>query len=172
MNVIKFLETSYCRLTNEPVEMEAIASDFFKELFTFMWGVRVYQLILLGVERSITEYANKELTKPFVKEEIFYALKGMGSTEALRAYGFSVLFFQQFWYIVGEEVSNFCLGLLNNQGNLEQVNSITIVLIPKVLNPTNIAKVRLISLCNVSIKLCMYLNIALMILKVLLFWDV
>jgi hypothetical protein len=46
------------------------------------------------------------------------------------------------------------LGFLNGGNLLEEVNSMLLVLIPKVSNPQDLSQYRPISLCNVLYKLC------------------
>lgn len=51
--------------------------------------------------------------------------------KALGTDGFSALFFQRYWHIVGEGVSNFCLNILNNDLNMVSMNITNIVRISK-----------------------------------------
>lgn len=67
--------------------------------------------------------------------------------------GFLVIFFQRCWHIVAREVSNFCLGIHNNDLPLEPMNVTDIILLPKIPNPASTANFRPISLCNVIYKL-------------------
>lgn len=76
----------------------------------------------------------------------------MGPTKAPGSDGFPALFFQRYWQIVGEDVSNFCLGILNNDHSFDSFNQTDIVLIPKTSNPTRLANFRPISLCSVLYK--------------------
>lgn len=74
--------------------METITRDFINDLFTSTKGVRDFHHILPGVERSISKDANNELIKPFVKEEVDIAIKGMDPTKAPVADRFPTIFFQ------------------------------------------------------------------------------
>ncbi|KAA3479284.1 reverse transcriptase [Gossypium australe] len=87
------------------------------------------------------------------QDEIQKALKGMGPTKAPGYDGFPALFFQKYWHIVGKDVEEFCLGVLNEGKDLDSVNRIDIVLIPKTPNPTNLVNFRPISLCTILYKL-------------------
>ncbi|KAA3463879.1 reverse transcriptase [Gossypium australe] len=86
------------------------------------------------------------------KEEIQIALEGMGPTKAPGADGFPALFFQRYWHIVGQDVTDYCLGILNNAQDFGDFNNTDIVLIPKVPNPTQLVNFRPISLCTVVYK--------------------
>lgn len=84
---------------------------------------------------------------------MYLALKGMGPTIAPGPDGFPALFFQQYWHIVGKEVTTFCLENLNSDKILGHSNFTSIVLIPKAQNPKNITSFRPISLFTVIYKI-------------------
>lgn len=67
--------------------------------------------------------------------------------------GFPALFYKKIWYIIGEDVTNYCLDVLNNRKDMRVINNTTIVLIPKVQNPDNMGQFHPISLCNVLLKI-------------------
>lgn len=50
-------------------------------------------------------------------------------------------------------MTNYCLDVLNNRRDMRSINTTTLVLIPKVQNPTNIGQFHPISLCNVLLKI-------------------
>ncbi|KAA3456600.1 reverse transcriptase [Gossypium australe] len=80
------------------------------------------------------------------------ALKGMGPTKAPGSDGFPALFYQRYWHIVGRDVTEFCLGILNENQDFGDFNSTDIVLIPKVLKPMHLVNFRPISLCSIIYK--------------------
>ena len=65
----------------------------------------------------------------------------------------NALFYQKFWYIVGDDVSVVVLDFLNNGTTLPGINYTHIVLIPKVKLPGRMTDYRLISLYNVIYKI-------------------
>ncbi|KAL5551944.1 hypothetical protein UlMin_002120 [Ulmus minor] len=65
----------------------------------------------------------------------------------------SALFYQNYWAIVGDEVTTACLGFLNEGLGLGSINETLITLLPKVKCPTHITEFRPISLCNVLYKI-------------------
>ncbi|KAH1074288.1 hypothetical protein J1N35_026616 [Gossypium stocksii] len=109
---------------------------------------------LLGmVENRISLNMNDELIKPYTKEELVAAVKDMAALKAPGIDGFSAVFFQKYWHIVGAEVANFCLYILRGESELGEINKMQIVLIPKVEKPRNLTQFRLISLCTVIYKI-------------------
>ncbi|KAA3479569.1 reverse transcriptase [Gossypium australe] len=59
----------------------------------------------------------------------------------------------KFWRIVGKEISDFCLEVLNKGKSLKPLNHTNIVLIPKAVHPKNPTNFRPISLCSVFYKI-------------------
>ena len=67
--------------------------------------------------------------------------------------GMNPAFFQRFWSVVGEDVTQACLHFLNSGCLPEGINGTNIVLIPKKKNPESMGDLRSISLCNVVVKI-------------------
>ncbi|KAA3480918.1 reverse transcriptase [Gossypium australe] len=76
----------------------------------------------------------------------------MGPIKAAGCDGFPSLFFQRFWHIIGQEVGNFYLEILNKGGPVDGVNLTTIVLIPKVASPIKLKNFQPINLCTIIAK--------------------
>ncbi|KAM1218420.1 hypothetical protein TB2_045543 [Malus domestica] len=64
-----------------------------------------------------------------------------------------VLFYKKYWNIVGDDVCNVCLSVLNGNGELGSLNKTLIALIPKINLPKRVSEFRPISLCNVIYKI-------------------
>ncbi|KAK5826026.1 hypothetical protein PVK06_020931 [Gossypium arboreum] len=101
----------------------------------------------------ISDKENLKLIKNFTNEGVVAALKEMGPTKASGENSFLAIFFQQFWHIVGVEVTDYYLGILNRGMFVDRCNFTNIVFIPKFSNPMNLGNFRLISLCNVLCKI-------------------
>lgn len=95
------------------IEMRNLATNFFETLFTSQ-GVGDTAQILKEVKPIIIVDQNKKLLGKFTGEEIYAALKDMEPTKAPGMDGFPAMFFQKFWNIVGESVTAYCLGVLND----------------------------------------------------------
>lgn len=87
-----------------------------------------------------------------IAEEVYRTLKEMGSTKAPGFDGFPAMFFQRYWCIIGVDVIEYNLNILNEGKLIDSVNRIDIVLIPKIPNPTNLVNFRSISLCSILYK--------------------
>lgn len=64
-----------------------------------------------------------------------------------------VCFIRSVWGIVGDDVTNFCLNVLNRGSYVREVNQTMLTMIPKVDQPTLVTEFRPISLCTVLYKI-------------------
>src|SRR3954462_2669625 len=67
-------------------------------------------------------------------------------------YGLHAVFFKRFWHILGEELTDEVLDVINKRKIPQGWNDTNVVLIPKVASPEMITQYRPISLCNVVYK--------------------
>lgn len=107
---------------------------------------RDFEDILSLVDPIITPAMNASLTKSVCREEVRLTIFQHGPLKSPGSDGFSDIFFQKYWDIVGdkvfEAVHNFFLeGVL-----LREMNHTNVTLIPKV-NPELINHFQPISLC-------------------------
>lgn len=94
----------------------------------------------------------KILNEPFAAQEVKEALFQINPTKVPVPDGFSALFFQKCWHIVGSEITQRTLSMLN-QGKLEEgINETVTTLVPKIKQVTSLNDCRPISLCNVVYK--------------------
>lgn len=101
----------------------------------------------------VTHEMNLELTRPFTKEEVIRALHQTHPTKAPGPDGMSAIFYHNFWNIVGSDITNMVLNVLNHNVPMAEINKTNISLIPKVNHPTRMTEFRPINLCNVVYKL-------------------
>ena len=81
------------------------------------------------------------------------ALKQLHPSKLPGLDGMSALFFQKYWSIVGTNVSNMILNVINSGMSLSNINRTNTTFVPKTNNPQRMTEFRPISLCNVVYKL-------------------
>ena len=96
---------------------------------------------------------NKQLTKEFQREEIIQAVHSMHPTKASGLDNMSAIFYQKYWDVIGNDIINIVLNVLNSNASVAPLNQTNIALIPKTNSPTKMTKFWPISLCNVSYKI-------------------
>jgi len=91
--------------------------------------------------------------QPYTKLEVKLALKQMHPHKAPCRDGLNPYFFQKFWDVIGDDVSQAVLTILNGHAIPLALNCTFMALIPKRPCPDTISDYHLISLCNVVYKL-------------------
>ncbi|KAA3472916.1 reverse transcriptase [Gossypium australe] len=118
-NMIQKMQSDNGQVAENIQDIESIARAYFQNLF----GTEERECcnyLLSGIKRCITEEDNQILMAPYTKEEIREATFGMGPTKAPEEDGFLVIFYQQCWHIVKDEVNSFCLQVLNEGREFKQ----------------------------------------------------
>lgn len=126
--------------------------NYFNGLFT-QTGGQDMEWVLAAITPYVTMNMNEILLRPFNRLELEQALGQMYPTKAPRINGMPALFYQRYWHIVGDSVSDACLRILNGEGSVRDFNHTLIALIPKIAQPTRVTDFRPISLCTVLYKL-------------------
>ncbi|KAA3470166.1 reverse transcriptase [Gossypium australe] len=83
---------------------------------------------------------NECLNASYEKEKILIALRSTALTKSSGPDGLPALFYQYFWHIVGNDVSYYCLEVLNKGKSLAEINKTNIFLIPRTSSPTLVNK--------------------------------
>jgi hypothetical protein len=96
---------------------------------------------------------NECLLKEFTSDEMKKALDGIGDLKAPGPDGMPSIFYKRHWDVVGSQVIDEVLKVLNGGDIPENWNETWVTLIPKVKNPESMKDLRPISLCNVLYKL-------------------
>lgn len=134
------------------MEIGNIARNYFSDLFASK-GIRNLEHILSGVHLCIFDSMNQSLMATYTNEEVVEVQKRMGPVKASGSDGFSVVFYQKYWQIIGKDTCAFCLDILNHGKSMEEINRTQLVLIPKTANPINLKFFYPISLCIVIYKI-------------------
>ena len=96
---------------------------------------------------------NQNLIQTFTRCEVEATLKQMHPTKAPRPDGMSVIFFQKYWDVVGNDITCMVLNVLNMNMSMSNIDRTNITLVPKINNPSKMTDFRPISLSNVVYKL-------------------
>lgn len=72
---------------------------------------------------------------------------------ALDPDGLNATFYHHYWGIIGKDITNITLNILNRDGNVSNINQTFICLIPKKDNAISTNDYRPIYLCNVMLKI-------------------
>ncbi|KAF5465338.1 hypothetical protein F2P56_015356 [Juglans regia] len=125
---------------------------FFQELFTTANPQNIDGCLAATIP-TVTNEMNQALLRPYCALEVKEALFQMDGLSSPGPDGFPAAFYQQNWDVVGSQVSESVLYVLNSKGNLDDINNTFITLIPKKKNCTKVSDFRPISLCNVLYKI-------------------
>ena len=128
------------------------AISCFEEIYSTSFLSQI-ENVIDPIPAKVTNGMNSELSKAFTREEVVSALKQLHSTKSPGSDGMLALFFQKYWSIVGINVSNMVLNVLNFGMTLFEINRTNIALMPKTNNPQRMTDFRPISLSNVVYKL-------------------
>jgi len=83
---------------------------------------------------------NASLTRDIFREEVVIALKQIHPTKTPEPDGMSTIFYQKYWSIVGDNVTNLVLNVLNGGMPIAELNKTNIALILKTSNPKRMVK--------------------------------
>ena len=134
MNFIEGIKNANGVWVEEVDGVAKVASDYFMNIFKVSTCDRIVEC-LSKVNREITEDMLELLSKPYSNEEVKAVLFQMGPTKAPGPNGMNALFYQKFWHIVGNEVTDAVLDFLHIGHMVSDINYTHIVLIPKVKKP-------------------------------------
>lgn len=136
----------------EQGRIEGIILDYFAAIFKSDHPNN-FEASLGAINTQVTPDMNDKLLAAFKEDEVERALKQMHPTKSPGPNGMSPIFYQKYWDLVGSDVINCVLEVLNVGGLPSGPNKNYISLIPKVKNPQKITDLRPISLCNLLYKI-------------------
>ena len=133
-------------------DIARVFNNFFQDLFSTSHPERITEVVQMVKDRLLDAMRNI-LEAEFTENEVVLAAKNLKPRAAPGPNGMPALFYQQFWSIVGKDVTSFALKILNVGGNPSNINYTYIYLIPKKKKPKVPGDFRPISLCNVIFKI-------------------
>lgn len=108
-----------------------------------------YGLLKRKVPIAMVRY----LLQPFMAVDVWKALQEMSHTKTLDLDGFSALFYQKYWDVVGNDPTYYILQILNEQRDPTDFNYTYITPVPKFPVSSLLSHFCPISLCNVIMNL-------------------
>jgi hypothetical protein len=105
------------------------------------------------VRNRVPQSMKDDLSADFTAEEVETAMRSMKGTSSPGPDGMPVLFYQTYWHIIGPDVTQMALQILNKGSDPTHINNTYISLIPKISKPILPSDFRPIILCNVSLKI-------------------
>ena len=106
-------------------------TSYFQELYTSA-NLPPCEATTDSINQVINEEMNEQLSREFQAWEVQQAIKQMAPLKAPGPDGMPPLFFQQFWFTIGDEVAIAVLTCLNTGSIPPSINQTFITLIPKV----------------------------------------
>lgn len=133
-------------------EIEAVASNYFQELFATTNPDTIQESIRF-ITAKVTNEMNQHLLSIPRHEEIKEATFAINPEKAPGPDGMTSLFYKHFWSSVGKDVCDMVRNFFETGDLDERLNRTNICLIPKTDRPEAMAEFRPISLCNVGYKI-------------------
>jgi hypothetical protein len=151
-NKINFINNSQGVSLTQNKDIQDVFLNYFIDMFTSTNPSNMQdslQVVAGRLHSQMYDYLNKD----FSAAEISHAAHQLSNNVAPSPDGLNARFYQAHWDIIGEDIVQTTLHILNNGGNPVNFNDTYICLIPKHNNPTTPADFRPISLCNVILKI-------------------
>jgi len=99
-----------------------------------------------AIPSKVTAEINESLIREFTRDEVVVALKQIHPNKAPGPDGMSAVFFQKHWSIVGNNITDMILNVLNHNIPIPELNKTNISLIPKISKPKRMMDFRPIRL--------------------------
>lgn len=134
-----------------PYDLEVLVRDFSKDLYKAEsdHSLRHFEILFPQLSDLEKDMLNCQVTEV----EIYNAVKQMGPYKSPGPDGFSPIFFQKNWDIVGGSVIKFVKEAFRTRQFPKHMNSSFITLVPKVDRPKKVSQFCPISLANVVLKI-------------------
>ncbi|XP_028099519.1 uncharacterized protein LOC114299048 [Camellia sinensis] len=142
------------KLDRDPVNLEATFVNAFTDLFgkPFSDEYHGYERINSLVKNRVSSCQSEMLSSEVTDKEIYDIFWSLKSNKVPGPDGYSASFFKKSWEVVGKEVTEAIRSFFRSGELLQELNSTTIALIPKIPNAKKVGDFRPISCCNTVYK--------------------
>ncbi|KAL8128213.1 hypothetical protein AgCh_014971 [Apium graveolens] len=150
-NSIKKLKNTNGEWKESDEEIQGIITEYFEQIFQtggvdegLSDGERV---------RTVSDEDNESLLMPVTMAEVKNAVFSMYPEKAPGVDGLNPGFFQAYWSIVAEDITQFCHDFMITGMLPTGINKTLVCLIPKIKHPKQMTDYRPIALCNVLMRI-------------------
>lgn len=136
----------------DSTKLHSIFLDYFQNIFDSSYSYfdnTIYDV----VNNMISTHDYNFLNIPFIALEVKEASRNIKADSVPGPDGLTALFYHKYWEVIGPDILDYVLNILNNEGSIKEINHTYISHIPKVKIPIKPEEFRPISLCNVILKI-------------------
>jgi hypothetical protein len=151
-NTINFIQNTQGTNMTHNKDIQEVFLQYFNNIFTSSHPTNIQETINV-VANKVTTQMKDYLSQEFTTAEVSYATHQLKGNAAPGPDGLNANFYQAYWDIIGSDITQTALQILNNGGNPNSFNDTFICLIPKHNSPKIPADYRPIALCNVMLKI-------------------
>ena len=138
---IKFLQRQDGSLTNDPQELRAIATDFYRNLLSTEtsspMSEALRQKVWATISTNVTSEMNHILDAPFGMDEIMLALTAIPTYLCPGLDGLPSSFFLKYWEVIGVDILSAIQAMYDSGDMPDSVSEGLIFLIPKGSGPSS-----------------------------------
>jgi len=132
--------------------IHSIFTTYFKNIYSSAETIPNHDIFSV-VQNRVNQAQYDYLDAKYTALDVSKTISDLKSNSAPGLGGLSALFFQKYWDIIGKDIIDYSLNILNNNGSPKDINHTYISLIPKISSPNFPSDFRPISLCNVILKI-------------------
>jgi len=124
-NHIYIIQDARGNIWKDSDHIHSIFLDYFQNIFSSNnHSISLNSLSM--VKNRISTFDYELLNKVYTEREVFDTIRSLKSNSAAGPNGISTLFYQQYWDIIGTDILEFVLNILNNGGSVSNINHILI----------------------------------------------
>uniref|UniRef100_A0A803QBL1 Reverse transcriptase domain-containing protein n=1 Tax=Cannabis sativa TaxID=3483 RepID=A0A803QBL1_CANSA len=150
--VITIVNAEGVRMEEPKAIIEAFIQYYQELLGSNVYERKMVQQKIIREGGTLTQQQMSFLLRDYKHEEVKEAIFAIPGCKAPGPDGFGSSFFQKNWSIIGAEVAEAIISLLNTGKLLREINNTTLTLVPKLKCPNTVRDYRPIACCNVIYK--------------------